>query len=116
MVEENDSIKELLESNQQVLESLDKRLHKMENKFKRDTVLGVIKWLIIVVPIIFGVFYISPYVKQYAVYLEPAMKLLRLDGLQDSSNKNTSLTEEQKLLNSLCDPSKRAALVNQICK
>lgn len=112
MVPENDSIKELLESNQQLLQSLDKRFQKIERKFKWDTILGIVKWMIIVVPIVFGVIYISPYVKQYAAYLQPALKLLHLDTLQGSQD----ISDEQKLLNNLCDPKQRELLVKQICK
>ncbi len=96
---------------QQLLESLDKRLHKIERKMKIDSILGMIKWFIIVVPIIFGVIYLSPIVKQYSVYLEPALKLLHLNTSQNDSQ---LLTDEQKAV--ICDPKLRAVLVNQICK
>lgn len=116
MLPENDSTKQLLEQNQQLLESLDKRLHKIERKFKWDTILGIIKWVIIVAPIVLGIIWISPYVKQYAVYLEPAIKLLHLDELQVLNQQNVDISDEQQILNTLCDPNKREVLVNQICK
>ncbi len=107
----DNATKEKINNSQQLLESLDRRLHKIERKMKIDSILGIIKWVIIVVPIVFGVIYLSPIVKQYSVYLEPALKLLHLNTSQEGAQ---LLTDEQKAL--ICDPKQRAVLVNQICK
>jgi len=112
MPEEKDKIQQLLENNQQTLASLDKRLHKIERKMKMDSVLGIIKWVFIVVPIIFGVIYLSPIVKQYSAYLEPALRLFHLNTTQEGEQ--LLLSDEQKAL--ICDPKQRAVLINQICK
>lgn len=111
-----DLVRALLEKNQTILENLDKRLYKIERKFVWDTVLGVIKWVVIVVPIIFGVIYISPYVKRYATYLEPAFKVLRLDDLQNQLSGKDQEALSDNVLKNLCNPQTREALIKQICE
>ena len=115
---ENDPIHELLERNQASLEILDKRLRKIERHFFWGTTMNIIKWIVIVVPIVFGVIYISPYVKQYSAYLQPALKLLRLDVAQDQANINQQNTNSQtaSAVEILCDQQKREVLIQQICK
>lgn len=110
--------KEIARQNQELLNSLDKRLHKIEKHFRTEMILNWIKWLIIVVPIVFGVIYISPYVKSYVRMLQPALQALKLDTLNDLLNNGVA---ENKLptagsLESLCDPVQRQVIVNQYCK
>ncbi|MFA5126693.1 MAG: hypothetical protein WC465_01660 [Patescibacteria group bacterium] len=119
---ENDPLRDLLERNQASLEILDKRLRKIERHFFWGTTMNIIKWIVIVVPIVFGVIYISPYVKQYAAYLQPALKLLKLDLAQDQTmgnNTNVSQLNDSQtssVIETLCDPQKREILIQQICK
>lgn len=117
---EGEEIKGLLQKNQETLLNLDKRIAKIERHFKREAILNIIKWLIIVVPIVFGLIYISPYVKGYVRMLEPALKALNLESfnemLGNNTNQNTSQGAIVNGLESLCDPVKRQAIVNQYCK
>lgn len=115
---EDVDLKELLQKNEEVLSSLDKRLHKIEKHVRTEMILNWIKWLIIVVPIVFGIIYISPYVKGYVRMLQPALEALNLDGVNDllGNNANNAQVPATSVLDSLCDPAKRQALVNQYCK
>ena len=110
-------LKEVLQKNEEVLSSLDKRLRKIEKHFRREAILNMIKWLIIVVPIVFGVIYISPYVKTYIQMLQPALHALKLDELSAILGNNTNNPQEpvKGILDDLCDSDKREALVNQYC-
>lgn len=111
-------LKEIIRQNQEMLTAVDKRLRKIEKHFRTETILNMIKWLIIVVPIVFGLIYISPYVKGYVRMLQPALQALNLDGvnalLETSTSSNDSPTAG--VLESLCDPVKRQVIINQYCK
>jgi len=110
-------LKEMIRQNQEMLTAVDKRLHKIERHFRLEMVLNWIKWLIIVVPIVFGLIYISPYVKGYVRMLQPALEALNLEGvntlLENGLNNNSATTG---VLENLCDPVKRQAVVNEYCK
>ena len=112
-------LKEVVRQNQELLNSLDRRLHKIEKHFRTEMILNWIKWLIIVVPIVFGVIYISPYVKSYVRMLQPALQALKLDELNEmlgnNENANTK-TPSVSNFNNLCDPVQRQILVDQYCK
>ncbi len=114
---ESEEIKSLLQKNQEALSNLDQRLGKIEKHFRREAILNMIKWLIIVVPIVFGVIYISPYVKGYVRMLEPALKALNLESFNEmlGNGQDTSVGATTGL-EALCDPAKRQAIINQYCK
>ncbi len=111
--------KEAVRQNQELLTSLDKRLQKIEKHFRNEMILNITKWLIIVIPIVFGVIYISPYVKGYINMLQPALQALKLDAINDflgSSTTNSAKLPANGSLEALCDPVQRQAIVNQFCK
>jgi len=110
-------LKEIIRQNQEMLTSVDKRLHKIEKHFRTETILNMIKWLIIVVPIVFGLIYISPYVKGYVRMLQPALQALNLDQVNDMLGNNTNTDQGAALdnIDSLCDPAKRQLIINQYC-
>lgn len=114
---EDVDLKELLQKNEELLSSLDKRLHKIEKHARTEMILNWIKWLIIVVPIVFGIIYISPYVKTYVRMLQPALEALHLNGISDllGNNTNSAQVPEASVLEGLCDPAKMEDLVNRYC-
>lgn len=115
---EEPDLKEVLRQNQELLSSLDKRLHKIEKHFRTEAILNVIKWLIIIVPIVFGIVYISPYVKTYANMIKPALQALNLDSVNEMLGNNTDNAKTPAIngLEILCDPVKRQVIINQNCK
>lgn len=112
-------LKEIVHKNQEMLTSVDKRLRKIEKHFRTEAILNWIKWLIVVVPIVFGLIYISPYVKSYARMLQPALQALKLDQLNAILGNNEDSNAKAPAVNNfenLCDPVQRQALVDQYCK
>ncbi|MFA6253450.1 MAG: hypothetical protein WCV69_04255 [Patescibacteria group bacterium] len=111
-------LKEVVRQNQELLSSLDKRLHKIEKHFRTEAILNVIKWLIIVVPIVFGIVYLSPYVKTYVGMIKPALQALNLDSINEMLGNDTDNAQAPVVngLEILCDPVKRQAIINQNCK
>lgn len=112
-------LKEIVHKNQEMLTSVDKRLHKIEKHFRTEAILNWIKWFIVVVPIVFGLIYISPYVKSYARMLQPALQALKLDQLSGLLGDTATDNKKAPVVNgleSLCDPVKRQAIINQYCK
>ncbi len=114
----DEDLKAIILKNQETLDNLDKRLHKMEKHFRTEAILNMIKWIIVVVPIVFGVIYISPYVKTYVRMIQPALQALNLDELSAMLETNSNNPQEQVggILENLCDPAKRQVIVNQYCK
>lgn len=112
-------IKEIIKQNQETLESLDERISKIQSKMKWQTIGNAIKTVFILGPVIIGIIYLSPYVKQYLSYLEPALRALRLtpdNSVLEIVNPeaNGTVTEEQ-VIQKICDPATREQIVEQIC-
>lgn len=114
----DEDLKEVILKNKETLDSLDERLRKIEKHFRTEAILNLIKWVIIVVPIVFGVIYISPYVKTYVRMLQPALHILKLDELSAMLETNSNVPQDSVggMLESLCDPAQREVIVNQYCK
>jgi hypothetical protein len=112
-------LKELVRQNQEMLTSVDKRLHKIEKHFRLEMIMNWLKWLIIVVPIVFGIIYISPYVRTYASMLQPALQALKLDNINQLLGNTVNSGKPAPAgtgLEALCDPVKRQVIINQYCK
>ncbi len=111
-------LKEVVRQNQEVLSSLDRRLHKIEKHFRTEAILNVIKWLIIVVPIVFGIVYISPYVKTYVGMIKPALQALNIGYINDMLGSDTNNVQAPAVdgFEVLCVPVKRQDIINQYCE
>lgn len=112
-------IKEIIKQNQETLESLDERVSKIQSKMRWQTVGNVIKTIFILGPVIVGIIYLSPYVKQYVGYLEPALKALKLtpeNSIIEIKNPNGDrVISTDDAIQKICDPKTRDIVIEQIC-
>lgn len=108
----DDESKKLIKDNQVILQDLDKRIHRIEKKFVWNTIFGFLKMIVILAPIIIGIIYLTPILKDYVKIFEPIFQSLR-------NQLNTTAVNPQDTnfaIESFCDPQTRETLVEQLCK
>jgi len=110
----DEELKQIIKENKQLLDDIDKRMHRMEKKFILSSIFGFIKVLIILTPIVIGVIYLTPFLQDFIKIYEPFFKDLPTT-LQNVNNANVS-SDNQQLIQSFCDPQARQAMINQFCK
>ncbi len=106
----------IIQENKEVLQSLDQRLHKIERNFTWNTVFGFIKAIVIIGPIIVGIIYLTPIVKDYFKIFEPIIKTIQSGTNNFVGGAKLDNTTANSVINSLCDPQARDALVKELCK
>lgn len=114
--------KELWEQNQASLLALDKKLTKVQNKLKWNTVWGLVKTVVIVTPLVWGAIYISPLLKNYVDIFSPMMQLFQitkegptaLQNLRNTPLLNLEITPENREI--ICNAKTREAIIQQVCK
>ena len=108
----DDESKKLLKENQVILQALDKRIHRIERKFFWNTIFGFLKVVVILAPIIIGIIYLTPILKDYVKVFEPIFQSLRDQlNVTGANPQDTNFT-----LESFCNPQARETLVEQLCK
>ncbi len=112
-----DEIKEIVQKNKEYLENLEKRIARIERKFTWNTIFGFVKVIMIVAPLVFGIIYLSPIVKDYLKTITPVLSALNINLDKDNVNAPADsmiiLPEESREL--LCDPEIREALIEENC-
>lgn len=112
--------KRIVKENKQILEDLDKRLARIEHRFTWNTIFGFIKAVVILAPIILGVIYLTPILKDYIKIFEPLFRNLRLPGTSQDNIIAVPVDQTvdnniDSMLESFCDPEAREAMVRQRC-
>jgi len=111
-------INKILKKNQALLEDLEKRVKKIQNRLMWQTIGGILKIVLIVGPIVFGVIYISPYVSGYFKTLKPVFQALHLapyEEVLDSEGLETGDKASQQIVDSFCDEEVRDFMIDQYC-
>lgn len=108
-------LSQIIKENKEALQSLDKRLAKIEKNFTWNTIFGFIKAIVIAAPIIFGIIYLTPILKDYVKIFEPVVKTIQ-SGAGNLVNSNKSDKLDSNILGSFCDPQARETLVKELCK
>jgi len=117
-----EEIKKILEENQEKLESISKRVKKIHKKLIWHSIAGYLKILFILGPIIIGIIYLSPLVKEYSQALEPIFQFLKLSPEDNTLNINTlnnlfSAEEiDSEIIKGICDPNLRSEVINEVCQ
>jgi len=115
-----EELKQIIEKNQSVLESIERRLTRIERRFTWNTIFGFIKAVVIIAPIVAGIIYLSPLVRNYMDIIKPLFKNL---SIKSDNNTNQAagpvinldlLSPEMK--NAFCDSEVRETLVQKNCQ
>ena len=115
----NEEMHQIIEKNQEILDSLDKRLGRIEKRFTLNTIFGFIKAAVIILPIIAGIIYLSPIVKRYVDTIKPYLQAFNIGGSGETQVDNQSavnldlLSPETRSM--FCDEQIRETLVQQNC-
>ena len=112
----NDEIKQLLVENKASLERVEKIVGKMRKKMLWNTVGSVLKIVLILGPIILGIIYLSPFVKQYSSGLQSALNILNLAPQTDVNSYQDQSVIPTDAIDAICDPQARQAIIDQVCK
>lgn len=112
--------KRIVKENKAILEDLDSRLSRIERRFTWNTIFGFIKAFFILAPIILGVIYLTPILKDYIRIFEPLFKNLNLPIISQNTDIQAADTQVvpdnvDSMLQSFCDPEAREAMVRQLC-
>jgi len=107
---------QIIKENKETLQSLDKRLHKIEKNFTWNTIFGFVKAVIIAAPIIFGIIYFTPILKDYVRIFEPIVKTIQLGAGNFVSGNKTNQTDVNNIVGSFCNAEAREALARDLCK
>ncbi len=59
----DEEIKQIIQENKETLANIDKRIGRIEKNFIWSSIFGFIKIVIIVAPIVFGIIYFTPFLK-----------------------------------------------------
>lgn len=113
-----EELKAVVKENKEVLHSLDQRLHRIERKFIWNTIFGFLKFIILAAPIIAGIIYLTPILKDYIKIFDPIFKTLqdRKGEIIDPLTASEQMENNEIILQSFCDPDTRQAMIDQLCK
>ncbi|MBU1203373.1 hypothetical protein KKH39_05015 [Patescibacteria group bacterium] len=112
----DEELKKAIIENKETLARLDQRLHRIEKKFIWNTIFGFLKFLVIWGPIIAGIIYFTPVLKDYIKIFDPLLDPFkeRAAGIVPINNSNAS--QNDFAIEVFCDPEARDALINQLCQ
>ncbi len=114
----DEEIKQIIQENKETLANIDKRIGRIEKNFIWSSIFGFIKIVIILGPIIFGIIYFTPFLKDFIRIYEPFFKNLpiTLQNLNNPSSDSNIPTGAQAGLENFCDPQVREAMIDSLCK
>jgi len=107
-------MKQLLLENKAALERVDKVVEKIHKKMIWGAIGSVLKIVLILAPIIFGVIYLSPFVKQYMGGIQAAFDILNPGDGQNSSEQ-IDIEAGSIDIEAVCDP-KVQEMIEKMCK
>jgi len=120
----DEELKQIIKDNKETLVNIDERMHRIEKKFIWNSIFGFIKTIVILAPIIVGIIYLTPILRDYIKIFEPIFKNLPVT-LQNMSNASEQINidanesnanNQTSTLESFCDPQTRQQMVEQFCK
>lgn len=111
-----EQLEQIILQNQASIVRIESTVIKIKKKIFWQEIAGILKLVLILGPVIIALFYVSPYLKQYASLMNNALTGLNLTSnlnTADMSQKNSfSATDISKVL---CDPTARQSLVDRVC-
>ena len=115
----DEELRQITKENKKILDDIDKRMHRIEKKFIYNTIFGFIKTAIILAPIIIGIIYITPFLRDFFRIYEPVFNNLPniIQNIGDNSIiGGAGSSENELLIESFCNPDTRQTMIDEICK
>ena len=111
---DDQEIKQLLLDNKASLERVDKIVKKIHKRMIWSALGGILKVVLIVAPLIFGVVYLSPFVKKNMGIIQTAFEILNNKNDQ-GVDKQIELSAGKIDIQQICDP-KTQEMIEKMCK
>jgi hypothetical protein len=117
----DEELRQIIKENKQVLDDIDKRMHRIEKKFIWNSIFGFIKTAVILAPLIIGAIYLTPILKDYVKIFEPVFRnlpatLQNIGNVSSGDGSQEVLDDNEVILESFCDPSARQLMIDSLCK
>ena len=118
----DEEIKQLIKQNQESLQTLEKRVKKIQSKMMWQTVGSYLRIILIVGPIVLGVIYLTPFVQRYMPAMKTSLEMFENlpSNLFGGGDQALPITPDQvntgDITESFCDPQTRQLMINQLCK
>lgn len=111
-----EQLEQVILQNQASIARIEITVLKIKKKIFLQEIAGYLKLVLIIGPIIIGVIFLSPYLKQYSSLMSNALSGLNLTANLDANEvgqkDSFSATDISKVL---CDPVARQSLVDRMC-
>jgi len=107
----NEELKALISKNQEALQGIEARVIKIQRKLMWHTVGGVLKVILIAGPIILGIIYVLPFVRDYFSTLEPLFNFFKLGGFNEALLNGSDVSQAAATL----DDEQIRAVVEEYC-
>lgn len=109
-----EELEKLILENQASLARVEQTVVKIKKKIFWQELAGVLKLVLIIGPLLLGLFYLTPYLKQYSNMMSGLLSGFNVEQNLDSGSSNqTSILELGK---ALCDPRTQQVTIDSICK
>ena len=112
----DEELKKAILENKKILEDVDNRMHRIEKKFIWNTIFGFLKFLVIWAPIIAGVIYFTPILKDYVKIFDPLIKNFQSTTANLIHQGGDQPAQLDYAMEAFCDPVARDAMVEEFCK
>lgn len=109
-----EELEKLILENQASLARVEVAVLKIKKKIFWQELAGVLKLILIVGPLLLGLFYLTPYLKQYGNMMSGL-----LSGFDVEQNLTAGSTDQASILEigkALCNPQTQQLTIDQICK
>jgi hypothetical protein len=117
----DEEIKQLIKQNQETLQTLEKRVKKVQKNMMWQTIGGYLRIILVVGPIVLGIIYLAPFVQKYMPAMRSSLELFENipNNLLGGGNQELPIVIDQgntgDITESFCDPQTRQVMINQLC-
>lgn len=107
-----EELEKLILENQASLARVETTVLKIKKKIFWQELAGVLKLILILGPLLLGLFYLTPYLKQYGNMMNGLLSGFDVEQNLNTENNNTSILQMQQ---NLCNPNTQQNMIDQIC-
>lgn len=110
-----EQLEQVILQNQESISRIESTVIKIKKKILWQEIASILKLILILGPLIIGIFYLSPYLKQYATMMNSVLSGFNLVENVDNQASVQGSFSSGEIQQLLCNPQSRENLVEQIC-
>lgn len=107
-----EELEKLILENQASLTRVENTVLKIKKKIFWQEMAGVLKLILILGPLLLGLFYLTPYLKQYSNMMGGLLSGFDVEQNLNTESNSTSILQMQQ---NLCNPKTQQDMIDQIC-